>query len=126
MTGIDAKHALELAPAEDEQPIETLAPHAADPALGACVRVLHGCADHRDPFALEDMVEAAAELESRSWISKRSGLCRSSIVISRLRACWAVQAPVGFEVQATNSIRRRSSERKKSTIRFSQAVSTVK
>jgi len=64
MTGIDAKHVLELAPAEDEQPLETLAPHAADPALGMCVRVrrLHGCADHGDPFALEDRVEAAAEL----------------------------------------------------------------
>jgi hypothetical protein len=64
MTGIDAKHVLELAPAEDEQPVEALATYAADPALGMCVRVrrLHGCADHGDPFVLEDMVEAAAEL----------------------------------------------------------------
>ena len=64
MTGIDAKHVLELAPAEDEQPVEALATDAADPTLGVCVRVrrLHGCADHGDPFALENMVEAAAEL----------------------------------------------------------------
>src|SRR6266576_6604159 len=63
VTGIDAKHVLELAAAEDEQPVEALATHAADPTLGVCVRVrrLHGCADHGDPFALEDGVEAAAE-----------------------------------------------------------------
>jgi hypothetical protein len=32
--GVDAKHVLELAPAEDEQPVEALAAHVADPALG--------------------------------------------------------------------------------------------
>ncbi len=64
MTGINTKHVLELAAAEDEQSVEALATHAADPALGVCVRVrrLHGCADHGDPFALKDVVEAAAEL----------------------------------------------------------------
>jgi hypothetical protein len=64
ITGIDAKHVLELAPAEDEQPVEALPAHTADPALGVCVRVrrLHGCADHGDPFALEDIVEAVGEL----------------------------------------------------------------
>jgi hypothetical protein len=34
VTGIDAKHVLELAAAEDEQPVEALATDAADPALG--------------------------------------------------------------------------------------------
>ena len=60
MAGIDAKHLLELAPAEDEQPVEALSAHAADPALGVRVRVRRPdrCADHRDPFALEDVVEA--------------------------------------------------------------------
>src|SRR6266550_6042002 len=64
VTGIDAKHVLELAAAEDEQPVEALATHAADPTLGVCVRVrrLHGCADHGDPFALEDIIAATAEL----------------------------------------------------------------
>ena len=64
VTGIDAEHVLELTSAEDEQPVEALATDAADPALGVCVRVrrLHACADHGDPFALEDVVEAAAEL----------------------------------------------------------------
>jgi hypothetical protein len=39
MTGMDAKYVFELAPAEDEQPVEALAPHATDPALGVCVGV---------------------------------------------------------------------------------------
>jgi hypothetical protein len=39
VTGVDAKHVLELAAAEDEQQVEALAAHAADPALGVCVRV---------------------------------------------------------------------------------------
>jgi hypothetical protein len=39
MAGIDAKHVLELPSAEDEEPVEALASHAADPALGMCVRV---------------------------------------------------------------------------------------
>jgi hypothetical protein len=64
MARIDAKHVFELAAAEDEQPVEALATHAADPALGVCVRVRcpDGGADHGDPFALEDVIEAAAEL----------------------------------------------------------------
>jgi hypothetical protein len=80
-------------------------------AFGACT----GCPDHGDSFALEDVIEAAVEL--RVAIVDQEVQCgsRSSVAISRLRACWAVHTPVGFGVQATNSIRRLSSERKKST-----------
>jgi hypothetical protein len=48
MVHIDMKHVRELAAAEDEQPVEALATHAADPALGVGVRVrrLDGSADH--------------------------------------------------------------------------------
>jgi len=63
MAGIDAKHVLELPAAEDEEPVEAFASRAADPTLGVCVRVrcLDGRTDHGDPFALEDVIEAAAE-----------------------------------------------------------------
>jgi hypothetical protein len=37
--GIDAQHVLEMAAAEDQQPVEALTAHAADPALGVRVRV---------------------------------------------------------------------------------------
>jgi hypothetical protein len=43
VTGIDAKHVLELAPAEDEQPVEALATDAADPALGVWAFAFGAC-----------------------------------------------------------------------------------
>ena len=64
MARIDIKHVLEVAAAEDEQPVEALTTRAADPALGVGVRVRRpdGCADHGHSFAREDLIEAAAEL----------------------------------------------------------------
>jgi hypothetical protein len=62
VTGVDTKHLFELAAAEYQQPIEALATHAADPALRVGVRCLDGRADHGDSFAVEDVIEAAAEL----------------------------------------------------------------
>jgi hypothetical protein len=117
MAGIDAKHALELAPAEDEQPVEALATHAADPALGVGIRVrcLYGRTDHSHFFATEDVIEAAAKLGVAIVDQEAERLLAIVEVISRLRACWATQSPVGLGVQATNSIRRLSSEMKKRT-----------
>jgi hypothetical protein len=64
VTHIGAEHVLELAAVEDQQPVEALAPYAADPALNVSVRVRrpHRRPDHSDPFALADRVEGAAEL----------------------------------------------------------------
>ena len=117
MTGVDAKHVLELAAAEDEQPVKAFPTDAAHPALGVGVRVrrLDGCADHRYSFASEDAIEAAAELGVAILDQEAELLLAIFEVISRLRACWAAQAPVGLEVQATNSTRRLPSEMKKST-----------
>jgi hypothetical protein len=77
MIGVGAQDVFELALAEDEQPVEALATHAADPALGVRVRVrrLDGGADHRDFLAFEDVI-APLNLESRSWIRKRTGFSR--------------------------------------------------
>jgi hypothetical protein len=56
--------ALELATAGDQDPVEALAPHGADEALGkrVCPRSLDRCSDDLDPRAAEDLVEGAAEL----------------------------------------------------------------
>jgi hypothetical protein len=55
---------VELPAAEDEQPVEAVAADAADPTLAVGVRVrrLDGRADHRNSFALEDMIAPTAEL----------------------------------------------------------------
>src|SRR6266566_5719969 len=64
MLDIDAEDALELSAAEDQDPVEALAPRAANPALDVRVRVwrLDRCPDHPDPLAAEDCVEGATEL----------------------------------------------------------------
>src|SRR5215218_4289507 len=59
MIDVDAEHALEVSSAEDQDPVETFTPDGADEALGVRVRPRRSyrCADHLDPFALEDLVE---------------------------------------------------------------------
>jgi hypothetical protein len=117
MVGIGAEDVLELAAAEDEQPIEALAADAADPALGVGVRVrrLHGCADHGDPFALEDEIAAAGELGVAIVDQQAKRLLAIVERHQQARLLGDPGAPVGFGVQATNSTWRRSSEMKKST-----------
>jgi hypothetical protein len=60
----DAKHMLEMAAIEDQQPVETLSTDGADVALGERVRLrrAHRCLDGPDAFAGEDGVEATSEL----------------------------------------------------------------
>src|SRR6266511_1460312 len=58
------EHVLEVAAAEDQQPVEALAADAADPALGmgARLRRPYRRFDDVDAFGAEDLVELAAEL----------------------------------------------------------------
>src|SRR5262249_35904895 len=55
---------LEMAAAEDEEPVKTLSADAANPALGVRPRLRrpHRCPDHADPFGAEDLVELAGQL----------------------------------------------------------------
>ena len=64
MVDVDAEHVLELSPADDQHPVEALAPDGADPALGERVRLRRPerCPDDLDAFASEDLVENVAEL----------------------------------------------------------------
>ena len=61
---VHAEYALELAAAEDQQPVQALTPDAADPALDVRVGVRRPerCPDDPYPLAMEDGVEGAAEL----------------------------------------------------------------
>jgi hypothetical protein len=64
MIDVDTEHVLELSPADDQDPVEAVAPDCADPPLGERVR-LRGperCADDLDAFASQDLVEDVAEL----------------------------------------------------------------
>jgi len=61
---VDAEHVLEVAAAEDEDPVEAVGADGPHPALGVGVRVgrLDGRADHGDALGAEHLVERAAEL----------------------------------------------------------------
>src|SRR6266511_261516 len=64
MGGVGTEHSLEVAAAEDQQPVETLATDCADKALGVsvCLWCADRCVDHLDAFTAEDLVEGGAEL----------------------------------------------------------------
>jgi hypothetical protein len=61
---VGAERALELAATEDQHPVEALAPHRADEALGegVCLRGLHRCSNDRDPLSSKDLIERVGEL----------------------------------------------------------------
>jgi hypothetical protein len=62
VAGEDAEHALEVAPIDDQQPVQALGAGGADEAFGDRVRFRrpHGRLDDLDVFACEDRVEVAA------------------------------------------------------------------
>ncbi len=64
MGGVGTEHSLEVAAAEDQQPVETLGADCADKALGVsvCLWCADRCVDHLDAFTAEDLVEGGAEL----------------------------------------------------------------
>jgi hypothetical protein len=64
VVGVHAQDALEMAPSEDQDPVEAVAADGSHPALSESVRVrrLHGRLDHFDPLRAKDLVEALAEL----------------------------------------------------------------
>jgi len=86
---VDAEDMLEVAATEDQEPVETLPAHAADPAFGVGVRVrrLDRRSHDLDAFAAEDAVEGAAELRGRGSGSAAVGRGRRD-PSARLRACW--------------------------------------
>src|SRR6266542_5174357 len=64
MRRVDAEHTFEVAATNDEQPVEALGADCADEAfgVGVCLWCADWCLDHRDAFAVEDLVEGTAEL----------------------------------------------------------------
>jgi hypothetical protein len=63
MGGVDAEYGLEVAAADDQQPVETFGADGANEALGVGVRLRRTDrrADLGDAFAAEDLVEGGAE-----------------------------------------------------------------
>jgi len=115
MREIDAQHSLEVAAAEDQQPVKTLAADGANEAfgVGVCLWCPEWRLDHLDPFAAEDFVEGSGELAVAVVDQEPDPLEYAGE--AQLRACWVTQAPVGLVVQPARWTRRLSSSMKKST-----------
>src|SRR5215213_8440309 len=87
MVDVDAEDVLELAAAEDQQPVEAFAAYGADPALHVRVRVrrLDGRTDDLAPSLARRASNARGNFASRSWIKNALAGLRSSSPIRRLR-----------------------------------------
>jgi hypothetical protein len=77
MVDVDAEHLLELSSADDQDPVEAVAPDGADPALGEriCLRRPERCANDLDAVASADLVEDTAEL-AVSVVNQEADRCQ--------------------------------------------------
>jgi hypothetical protein len=64
MGRVGAKRSFQVFASEDEQPVETLAAHAANPPFGMCLRLRRASwgADDLDSFGAKDLIKSAGEL----------------------------------------------------------------
>jgi hypothetical protein len=98
MLDVDAKDLLQLATANDQQPIQALGadrPHQRSPyafALGACTGVTSTSA----PSKRNTSSKLRENFASRSCSTKRTRRPCSPSTTSRLRACWVTHWPSGW------------------------------
>src|SRR5919198_366906 len=126
---VDAQHLLQVEASDDQQPVQALGADRADPALreGVGVGAWTGVSTTSAPSQRKTSSNARQNLASRSRSTNWTRRPRSPSTSSRLRACWATQAPSGLAVTPARWTRRVSSSMKNSTYsRRSQTVSTVK
>ena len=103
---VDAEHAFEVTPVEDQQSVQALGADGPDEAFRDRVGLgcSHGRLDDSDALAAKDLVEGALYLLSRSRIRKRTPWSQRSR--PRLRACWVTPALPGFFAQPGRQTRR--------------------
>ena len=95
---VDPEHLLEVSSPANQQPVQALGPHRADPALGVGVGVgaCTGVTSASVPSDRNTSSKARVNFASRSRMRNRGR--RFPSISSRLRACWATQAPSGWAV----------------------------
>jgi hypothetical protein len=100
VAGILAKDSLEVAVANDEQPIEAFGANRSYPAFRVGVRPWRSdrCLDHADSLGAEHLLEGAVNLVSRFRMRNLMERPRSERSPTRLRATWVTNAPVGCSV----------------------------
>jgi hypothetical protein len=117
MIDVGVHDALELTTAGDQDPVEALAPHGPDEALGKRVRLrsLDRCSDDLDPLAAEDLVEGAAELrvaivDQEAW--RRGSVSERPRELARLLrdpgVAWMLSQPVTWTLRLPSSMKNRT------------------
>lgn len=101
MGNIDAKYPLKMTRGYNQHPVQALTPQGC-PRSAPHGRSLAGiewvCGSLECPRFGTPLVEGSVNLASRSLIRSRRPASRCPIDITRLRACWVTQAPVGVVV----------------------------
>jgi hypothetical protein len=116
---------LQVASANDQEPVQALGTHRPHPTLRIGART--GVTSTSTPSEDNTSSKLRENFASRSRMRRRSRCARSPSTSSRLRACWVTQAPFGLAVTPARWTRRVSSSMKNSTYnRRSQTVSMVK
>ncbi len=96
MIDVDAEHLLELSPADDQDPVETVTSDGADPALGKPTQrsanafafgAWKGVRITSTPSLRKISSKPCVNLLSRSWMRKRIGVGRSESDQASWRAC---------------------------------------
>jgi hypothetical protein len=91
VAAVDAEHVLEMAAADDEDPVEAVGANRAHPALGEGVRVwgLDRRANHLDALGPEDLVEGVAELRVAIVDGEPEGVLVAELhdEVARLLSC---------------------------------------
>ena len=102
------KHCREVARSSDQEMVEVFAAQGADEAFGD--RVRPRCsdwgADDADVGAGEYGVEGRGEFAVSIADQESNRSAQSPRLIRRLRACWVIQAPVGWAVIPARCTRR--------------------
>ena len=101
------EHGLQMAAAEDDHPVETLAPDGTDHALtdGVGPGCPYGALYDPDAVGRKDGVEGSGEFGVAIADEELDGFALSARSIERLRACWVTQPVTGLAV--TPAIRTR-------------------
>src|SRR5918998_4348383 len=100
MRHVLGEHSLEVAAVEDQYPVQQFSPDGADPSFGDRVPrgARTGVRRMRMPLLVKTASKTPVNLLSRSRIKNLKLAARSPRSIKKLRACWAIQAPLGFAV----------------------------
>ena len=97
MGGVLGKHTAQVLLAEDQHPVGDLGADGQHEAFGEAVRAgtPRRDLDHLDARVRQDRVERGRELAGPVADEEPKPAAWSARSISRLRACWVVQVPVG-------------------------------